>query len=228
MRFFIPRAAQPYVPPVPQPEHHGYTNQARFVDYAKTKEKIEPEKQLTRQERKKRDWIQKQEMNAAKIALLQEEWNPLQRDQSKVTSTPSKTLFVGRIDYTIDDEALLTEFSAYGEVSDAKIVRDLNGKSCGYGFVEFVHNEDFQRAYHDADGLKLGNRKIVVDVERGRTQPNWLPRYLGGGLGKTRVGNDRKNSKEPGRVNKHHEQRVPSASLHSRYDRERAQRNRRG
>ena len=29
---------------------------------------------------------------------------------------------------------------------------------------------------------------VVVDVERGRTVPGWLPRRLGGGIGDTRKG----------------------------------------
>jgi hypothetical protein len=38
-----------------------------------------------------------------------------------------------------------------------------------------------------------------VDVERGRTVPNWRPRRLGGGLGSTRVGGDEVNQKYSGR-----------------------------
>lgn len=29
-----------------------------------------------------------------------------------------------------------------------------------------------------------------MDVERGRTVPNWRPRRLGGGLGTTRIGSE--------------------------------------
>ena len=43
-------------------------------------------------------------------------------------------------------------------------------------------------AYKQADGRKIDNRRVLVDVERGRTVPNWRPRRLGGGLGSTRVG----------------------------------------
>jgi U1 small nuclear ribonucleoprotein len=38
---------------------------------------------------------------------------------------------------------------------------------------------------------------VLVDVERGRTVPNWRPRRLGGGLGSSRIGGesaDRKSS----------------------------------
>jgi U1 small nuclear ribonucleoprotein 70kDa len=38
-------------------------------------------------------------------------------------------------------------------------------------------------AYKKADGKKIDDRRVQVDVERGRTVKNWRPRRLGGGLG---------------------------------------------
>jgi hypothetical protein len=37
-------------------------------------------------------------------------------------------------------------------------------------------------AYKDADGLKLVGKRILVDVERGRTVKGWRPRRLGNNL----------------------------------------------
>lgn len=37
------------------------------------------------------------------------------------------------------------------------------------------------------DGRKIDNRRVLVDVERGRTVPNWRPRKLGGGMGSSRL-----------------------------------------
>ena len=50
-------------------------------------------------------------------------------------------------------------------------------------------------AYKQADGRKIDGRRVLVDVERGRTVPNWRPRRLGGGLGTTRVGNEDVNQR---------------------------------
>ncbi|PWA95804.1 Nucleotide-binding, alpha-beta plait [Artemisia annua] len=55
-----------------------------------------------------------------------------------------------------------------------------------------------QAAYKQADGRKLDNRRVLVDVERGRTVPNWRPRRLGGGLGTTRVGGEEVNQRNSG------------------------------
>lgn len=43
-------------------------------------------------------------------------------------------------------------------------------------------------AYKQADGRKLDNKRLLADVERGRTVPNWRPRRLGGGVGSSRIG----------------------------------------
>lgn len=38
-------------------------------------------------------------------------------------------------------------------------------------------------AYKDAEGIKILGKRILVDVERGRTVKGWKPQRLGGGLG---------------------------------------------
>lgn len=42
---------------------------------------------------------------------------------------------------------------------------------------------DTTAAYKNAEGLKLLNKRLLIDVERGRTVKDWKPRRLGGGLG---------------------------------------------
>ena len=47
------------------------------------------------------------------------------------------------------------------------------GKSRGYGFVEFEDKKDMKEAYKMADGRKVEGRRVLVDVERGRTVDTW-------------------------------------------------------
>ena len=54
-------------------------------------------------------------------------------------------------------------------------------------------------AYKHADGKKIDGRRVLVDVERGRTVKGWLPRRLGGGLGGTRRGGPEVNVRHSGR-----------------------------
>lgn len=47
------------------------------------------------------------------------------------------------------------------------------GKSRGYAFVEFESKKDMKEAYKAADGRKIEGRRVLIDVERGRTVENW-------------------------------------------------------
>mmetsp|Transcript_5639 Transcript_5639/g.13655 ORF Transcript_5639/g.13655 Transcript_5639/m.13655 type:complete len:326 (-) Transcript_5639:221-1198(-) len=94
------------------------------------------------------------------------------------------TLFVGRLAYEVTERKLLREMESFGSVKDLRIAKDkTTGRSKGYGFVEYEHEEDMKRAYRAADGMRIEGRPVIVDVERGHTVPTWLPRRLGGGLG---------------------------------------------
>lgn len=110
------------------------------------------------------------------------------------------TLFIGRLAFEVTERKLLREMETFGAVKDIQIVKDnVDGKSRGYAFVEYEHEEDMKRAYRAVDGLRIEGREIVVDVERGHTVPDWLPRRLGGGLGGTRLGGREINVTRPGR-----------------------------
>ena len=75
----------------------------------------------------------------------------------------------------------------YGPVKNVTLVYDsLTQKPRGYGFIEFEHERDMKNAYKHADGRKIDNRRVLVDVERGRTVKDWKPRRLGSGLGSSR------------------------------------------
>jgi U1 small nuclear ribonucleoprotein len=144
------------------------------------------------------------------------------------------TLFVGRLAYEVTEGKLLREFEAFGPVKDLKLITVKNnggtdgtggtdgndgngshnktGKSRGYAFVEFEQEEYMKRAYRGADSMRIEGRPIVVDVERGHTVPNWLPRRLGGGLGGTRLGGTDVNVKAPGRFNPNAPRQVEQSS----------------
>jgi len=70
----------------------------------------------------------------------------------------------------------------------------------------------FIAGYKHADGKKIDGRRVLVDVERGRTVKGWLPRRLGGGLGGTRKGGDNQNVRSSGRDDGRGERRRRSRS----------------
>ena len=116
---------------------------------------------------------------------------------SVTTQDAYKTLFVARLSYDTTEDTLRREFEGYGPVARIRVVHkrskddvltgdDVEEQPRGYAFVEFEKEEDMRQAYKRADGRKVDGRRLLVDVERGRTVAKWRPRRLGGGLGATR------------------------------------------
>ncbi|KAJ3344828.1 hypothetical protein HDU83_004723 [Entophlyctis luteolus] len=145
----------------------------------------------TREEKKKR---KQEEKRARGLNLIEEKlktWKPNELDESKrITKDAYKTLFVGRLSYSVTEKILRREFEQFGPIVSIRIVSEPSDppKPRGYAFIEYAHERDLTIAYREADGMKIDGRRVVVDVERGRTVKGWKPRRLGGGLGGTRLG----------------------------------------
>ena len=122
----------------------------------------------------------KQEL-AEKIKLYTPEKNP------KATKNAMNTLFIGNLSYLTPESRLRELCEKYGPIENLIIVKDLEGKSRGYAFVEYTYSDDMKTAYSRLRHHRLDERTLIVDVERGRTVRKWLPARLGGGLGKTRI-----------------------------------------
>ncbi|GMG20537.1 unnamed protein product [Ambrosiozyma monospora] len=130
------------------------------------------------------DKQQTQDANEANAKLRRQliEWNPEKDPQ--ISGDPYKTVFIGRLDYNIDEIELNKKFSMFGEIEHVRVVRDKTSqKSKGYAFVVYKNTQDAQLAFQRGNGMIINDRKVVVDVERGRVVKNWKPRRLAGGLG---------------------------------------------
>ena len=88
-------------------------------------------------------------------------------------------IYIGNLSYDVTDRDLQSAFSAFGGVTSAKVVMDMDsGRSKGFGFVEFEDAEEAKSAIKALDGSDLGGRKIVVNEARPREE---RPRGGGGG-----------------------------------------------
>ena len=146
------------------------------------------------QQRRARLKMEKQIEHETELDMLKSGYKP--DSVPGVVSDPYKTLFVGRLAYETTERTLRRVFEEWGRVVDVKLIHDREGKSRGYAFVEFESERDLKDAYKFADGIKIDGRYVLVDVERGRTVPGWLPRRLGGGRGPGRVGFDPRKQKD--------------------------------
>ena len=78
-------------------------------------------------------------------------------------------IYIGNLDYKVNEEDLRGIFEEYGDVSEAKIISDkYSGKSKGFGFVVMEKESDATKAINELNGATLENRKMVVNEARER------------------------------------------------------------
>jgi len=80
-------------------------------------------------------------------------------------------VFVGDLSPEVNDAVLAKAFSAFGTLSDARVMWDMNsGKSRGYGFLAFRDKTDAEQAIATMNGEWLGSRAIRVNWANQKTQ----------------------------------------------------------
>ncbi|KAJ9098975.1 hypothetical protein QFC20_005793 [Naganishia adeliensis] len=80
-------------------------------------------------------------------------------------------VFVGDLSPEVNDEALAKAFGAFGTLSEARVMWDMNsGKSRGYGFLAFREKADAEQAIATMNGEWLGSRAIRVNWANQKTQ----------------------------------------------------------
>ncbi|KAL2109879.1 hypothetical protein VUR80DRAFT_1885 [Thermomyces stellatus] len=113
-------------------------------------------------------------------------------EDPNIRGDPFKTLIVARLSYEATEHDLEKEFARFGPIERIRIITDTHSHlhpkkkkkpHRGYAFVVFERERDMRAALESCDGMRIRDRRIKVDVERGRTVKGWKPRRLGGGLG---------------------------------------------
>ncbi|KAF8326510.1 hypothetical protein F5887DRAFT_222862, partial [Amanita rubescens] len=133
----------------------------------------EVKRQIRREERRAK--------KAEDFKIAKETYKPA--DDSEAIGDPYKTLFISRLHKSATETDLRRDFEGYGTIERVRVVRDKKGRSRGYAFIVYERERDMKAAYKESDGLHIMGKRILVDVERGRTVRGWKPRRLGGGLG---------------------------------------------
>ena len=73
-------------------------------------------------------------------------------------------IYVGNLSFNTNEEGLNSEFSAYGDITETKIIVDFEtGKSRGFAFVTFG-SDDAAQASLEKDGQELDGRKLRVNI----------------------------------------------------------------
>jgi len=72
-------------------------------------------------------------------------------------------LYIGNLDPKVTDALLFDIFSTIGPIEGCKIIKDKNGNSSGYGFVDYYDHFTADKALQNLNGRKIYNTEIKVN-----------------------------------------------------------------
>ena len=78
----------------------------------------------------------------------------------------AKKLFVGNINWNASKEDLEAVFSQHGELEEAILIKDENGRSKGFGFITYVNDADADAATAALNGFEIDGRPLFVNEAR--------------------------------------------------------------
>jgi len=79
-------------------------------------------------------------------------------------------IYVGNLSYEVSEEELQQEFTAFGEVTSASVIKDqYSGRSRGFGFVEMPSKSEGEAAITGLNGKTLKDRALTVNEARPRS-----------------------------------------------------------
>nr|XP_027200431.1 polyadenylate-binding protein 1-like 2 [Dermatophagoides pteronyssinus] len=84
-----------------------------------------------------------------------------QRDPS-LRRNNALNLVVRNLDPSVDSKALYDAFKRFGPIASCKVRRDAEGRSCGYGFVQFESLPVADEAMQRMNNTELNGKKISV------------------------------------------------------------------
>ncbi|KAK0722519.1 U1 small nuclear ribonucleoprotein of 70kDa MW N terminal-domain-containing protein [Lasiosphaeria miniovina] len=195
LSLFAPRPPLRWVPPIDAaPELRKTTPITGLAQFLPAIAQYEQEYEY----RPTESWLEKRdrlklEKERALEKLAKEgptDYNP--HEDPNIRGDAFKTLIVARLDYTVDERDLEREFGRFGPIERIRIIKDTHADEKGnkkrkphrgYAFVVFEREKDMRAALDNCNDMRIKDRRIKVDVERGRTVKGWKPRRFGGGLG---------------------------------------------
>ena len=80
-------------------------------------------------------------------------------------------IYVGNLDFKVNENELEGLFENYGTVSSAQIIVDkYSGRSKGFGFVTMENDAEASKAIKELNGTLVKDREIVVNEARPRKE----------------------------------------------------------
>ena len=80
-------------------------------------------------------------------------------------------IYVGNLDFKVNENDLKGIFEEYGAVSSVKIIIDkFSGKSRGFGFVTMDDPKEAKKAIENLNGTAMEDRELVVNEAKPKKQ----------------------------------------------------------
>jgi len=78
-------------------------------------------------------------------------------------------IYVGNLDFKVNENDLKEIFEEYGTVSSVKIISDkYSGTSKGFGFVTMEEQDEANKALEELNGATFKDREIIVNEAKPR------------------------------------------------------------
>jgi RNA recognition motif-containing protein len=78
-------------------------------------------------------------------------------------------IYVGNLDFRVNENDLEEVFEEYGTVSSSRIITDrFSGRSKGFGFVTMENLDEANKAIHELNGATYESRNMVVNEAKPR------------------------------------------------------------
>lgn len=108
------------------------------------------------------------ELNYTKFDGVPIRISPFIAQSGATQRNPSGNLFIKNLDPEIEVAQLHEAFGNFGEIISCKIAMDINGRSKGFGYVQFKNKEDADAAMRDLKDASINGRPIEIQEYRNR------------------------------------------------------------
>eukprot|EP00920_Eleutheroschizon_duboscqi_P041011 GHVT01098067.1.p1 GENE.GHVT01098067.1~~GHVT01098067.1.p1 ORF type:complete len:666 (+),score=98.72 GHVT01098067.1:125-2122(+) len=117
-------------------------------------------------------YVQPHQSRAARLAALKAKREGLKKPDGLAGSSPYEgiNLYIKNISEDVDDDKLREIFEPFGTITSAKVMRDSNGISRGFGFVCFVSPDEATKAVTEMHLRTVYGKPLYVGLAEKRDQ----------------------------------------------------------
>ncbi|ORX86477.1 polyadenylate binding protein [Basidiobolus meristosporus CBS 931.73] len=142
-------------------DENGVSRGFGFINFETHEQALEAAESLNETEYKgKKLYVGRAQKKSEREEELKKQYE--QAKIEKLNKYQGVNLYVKNLEDDVDDDKLRQEFSVYGVITSAKVMRDEKGISKGFGFVCFSSPDEATKAVTEMNGRMWGTKPIYV------------------------------------------------------------------